>query len=169
MWRGGAVARVLLLRRASFAPPPPLQQQIQHQFLQSSTARSSALPFTRWIQTNAALRSHGGGGGAGGQLDEFGIATGAEREELEAKREGKKRFDLDPPRGSFGTHDAPAIVESHYDVRIVGCSGGVGEEEHDVTWFHLEKGKTYECSVCSQVFQLKVIGVGGQPGADEHH
>jgi hypothetical protein len=61
-----------------------------------------------------------------GQLDEFGIATGAEREELEAKREGKKRFDLDPPRGPFGTHDAPAIVESHYDVRIVGCSGGVG-------------------------------------------
>jgi hypothetical protein len=39
-----------------------------------------------------------------GQLDEFGIATGAEREELEAKREGKKRFDLDPPRGPFGTH-----------------------------------------------------------------
>jgi hypothetical protein len=39
-----------------------------------------------------------------GQLDEFGIATGAEREELEAKREGKKRFDLDPPHGSFGTH-----------------------------------------------------------------
>jgi len=145
-----------------------VQQQIQQQFLQSSTARSSALPFTRWIQTNAALRSHGGGG-AGGQLDEFGIATGAEREELEAKREGKKRFDLDPPRGPFGTHDAPAIVESHYDVRIVGCSGGVGEEEHDVTWFHLEKGKTYECPVCSQVFQLKVTGVGGQPGADEHH
>jgi hypothetical protein len=46
-----------------------VQQQIQHQFLQSSTARSSALPFTRWIQTNAALRSHGGGGGgAGGAL-----------------------------------------------------------------------------------------------------
>jgi hypothetical protein len=45
-----------------------VQQQIQYQFLQSSTARSSALPFTRWIQTNAALRSHGGGGGAGGAL-----------------------------------------------------------------------------------------------------
>jgi hypothetical protein len=43
-----------------------VQQQIQQQFLQSSTARSSALPFTRWIQTNAALRSHGGG--AGGAL-----------------------------------------------------------------------------------------------------
>jgi hypothetical protein len=214
--------------------------------------------------------------------------------------QGKKRFDLDPPRGPFGTHvrcwslwlrgwsvkllsckarptisysvcdlycrfffstlpgiiiltarhllclkslcfcsvfhcslivqDAPAIVESHYDVRIVGCSGGVGgkhlglilhakfelqwdnlvgivyehdvhirelleiwhgdslltettdaldwrwhcstlknyclrkttwnwsgwyaEDEHDVTWFHLEKGKLYECPVCTQVFQV---------------
>jgi hypothetical protein len=27
---------------------------------------------------------------------------------------------------SFIVQDAPAIVESHYDVRIVGCSGGVG-------------------------------------------
>ncbi len=27
---------------------------------------------------------------------------------------------------SFNVQDAPAIVESHYDVRIVGCSGGVG-------------------------------------------
>jgi hypothetical protein len=45
-----------------------VQQQIQHQFLRSSTARSAALPFTRWIQTNSALRSHGGGGSAGGAL-----------------------------------------------------------------------------------------------------
>jgi len=104
-----------------------------------------------------------------GQLDEFGIATGAEREELEYQRQGKKRFDLDPPRGPFGTKEAPAIVESQYDVRIVGCSGGIGEDEHDVTWFHLEKDKTWECPVCTQVFQLKVIGVGGQPGHDEHH
>jgi len=155
MWRGTA-ARILLRACA-----PSMQQTPQ--LLQSPPARPFA-PVVRWIQTKAALRAHGGG-----QLEEFGIATGAEREELEAKREGKKRFDLDPPRGPFGTHDAPAIVESHYDVRIVGCSGGVGEDEHDVTWFHLEKGKPYECPVCSQVFQLKVTGVGGQPGHDEHH
>jgi cytochrome c oxidase subunit 5b len=155
MWRGTA-ARILLRACA-----PSMQQTPQ--LLQSPPARPIA-SVVRWIQTTAALRAHGGG-----QLDEFGIATGAEREELEAKREGKKRFDLDPPRGPFGTQDAPAIVESHYDVRIVGCSGGVGEDEHDVTWFHLEKGKPYECPVCSQVFQLKVTGVGGQPGHDEHH
>ncbi|KAH8948026.1 hypothetical protein BDL97_11G074900 [Sphagnum fallax] len=168
MWRGTAAARLLLRACAS---SPVLQQHTQQLLppLQSACRPAILLPVTRWIQTKAALRSHGGGGGGGGQLDEFGIATGAEREELEAKREGKKRFDLDPPRGPFGTHDAPAIVESHYDVRIVGCSGGVGEDEHDVTWFHLEKGKPYECPVCSQVFQLKVTGVGGQPGHDEHH
>ncbi|CAK9224237.1 unnamed protein product [Sphagnum troendelagicum] len=145
MWRGTA-ARILLRACA-----PSMQQTPQ--LLQSPPARPIASFSTDWL----------------GQLDEFGIATGAEREELEAKREGKKRFDLDPPRGPFGTQDAPAIVESHYDVRIVGCSGGVGEDEHDVTWFHLEKGKPYECPVCSQVFQLKVTGVGGQPGHDEHH
>ncbi|KAK3164758.1 hypothetical protein QOZ80_1AG0024210 [Eleusine coracana subsp. coracana] len=31
------------------------------------------------------------------------IATGLEREELEAELQGKKRFDMDPPVGPFGT------------------------------------------------------------------
>jgi hypothetical protein len=33
-----------------------------------------------------------------------------------------------PTRGPFGTHDAPAAIveELHSDVRIVGCSGGIG-------------------------------------------
>ncbi|KAG0557650.1 hypothetical protein KC19_11G146500 [Ceratodon purpureus] len=125
---------------------------------------ASAVASRRWFNAsafNAAAHA--------GQLDEFGIATGAEREELEYQREGKRRFDLEPPRGPFGTKEAPAIVESHYDERIVGCSGGVGEDEHDVTWFNLEKGQTFECPVCTQVFELKVIGVGGKPGHDEHH
>jgi hypothetical protein len=90
MWRGTAVR--ILLRACA----PSMQQTPQ--LLQSPPAPPIA-PVVRWIQTKAALRAHGGG-----QLDEFGIATGAEREELEAKREGKKRFDLDPPRGPFGTH-----------------------------------------------------------------
>ncbi|KAG0557651.1 hypothetical protein KC19_11G146500 [Ceratodon purpureus] len=82
---------------------------------------ASAVASRRWFNAsafNAAAHA--------GQLDEFGIATGAEREELEYQREGKRRFDLEPPRGPFGTKEAPAIVESHYDERIVGCSGGVG-------------------------------------------
>ncbi|KAL3675455.1 hypothetical protein R1sor_025403 [Riccia sorocarpa] len=98
---------------------------------------------------------------------DFGIATGMELEELEAQKKGLKRFDLDPPRGPFGTKDEPAIVESAFDERIVGCSGGVGDDEHDVVWFKLKKDENYECPVCTQVFQLKVVGEGGLPGA--HH
>ncbi|XP_077211254.1 cytochrome c oxidase subunit 5b-2, mitochondrial-like [Tasmannia lanceolata] len=99
------------------------------------------------------------------------IATGHEREELEAELEGGKRFDMDAPVGPFGTKEAPAIVKSFYDKRIVGCPGGEGEDEHDVVWFWLEKGKPHECPVCSQYFMLEVIGEGGPPDGhgDDHH
>ncbi|XP_020598095.1 putative cytochrome c oxidase subunit 5b-like [Phalaenopsis equestris] len=101
------------------------------------------------------------------------IATGLEREELEAELEGKKRFDMDAPVGPFGTKEAPAVIQSYYDKRIVGCPGGEGEDEHDVVWFWLEKGKPHECPVCSQYFVLEVIGPGGPPDGhgddDEHH
>ncbi|MCO5587278.1 hypothetical protein L7F22_041225 [Adiantum nelumboides] len=36
---------------------------------------------------------------------EFGIATGFELQELLAEKEGKKLFDLEPPRGPFGTKE----------------------------------------------------------------
>ncbi|URE21589.1 hypothetical protein MUK42_11210 [Musa troglodytarum] len=100
------------------------------------------------------------------------IATGLEREELEAELEGKKRFDMDAPVGPFGTKEAPAVIQSYYDKRIVGCPGGEGEDEHDVVWFWLEKGKPHECPVCSQYFVLEVIGEGGPPdghGDEDDH
>ncbi|CAD6237879.1 unnamed protein product [Miscanthus lutarioriparius] len=102
------------------------------------------------------------------------IATGLEREELEAELQGKKRFDMDPPVGPFGTKEAPAVIESYYNKRIVGCPGGEGEDEHDVVWFWLKKDEPHECPVCSQHFVLKVIGDGGDPdGHDDedggHH
>ncbi|KAF3780670.1 Cytochrome c oxidase subunit 5b-2 [Nymphaea thermarum] len=99
------------------------------------------------------------------------IATGHEREELEAELEGKKRFDMDAPTAPFGTKDAPAIVQSYYSKRVVGCPGGEEEDEHDVVWFWLEKDKPMECPVCSQYFELEVIGEGGPPdghGDDDH-
>ncbi|KAJ6808467.1 putative cytochrome c oxidase subunit 5b-like [Iris pallida] len=79
---------------------------------------------------------------------------------------------MDAPEGPFGTKEAPAVIQSYYDKRIVGCPGGEGEDEHDVVWFWLEKGKPHECPVCSQYFALEVIGEGGPPdghGDDHHH
>ncbi|XP_078169914.1 cytochrome c oxidase subunit 5b-1, mitochondrial-like [Carex rostrata] len=91
------------------------------------------------------------------------IATGLEREEIEAGLQGWKRFDVEAPSGPFGTKEGPAIIQSHYNKRLVGCPGGEGEDEHDVCWFWLEKGKPHECSVCTQYFMLDVIGNGGDP------
>ncbi|KAF9685259.1 hypothetical protein SADUNF_Sadunf03G0036100 [Salix dunnii] len=83
------------------------------------------------------------------------IATGHEREELEAELEGRKILDIDYPEGPFGTKVEPAVIKSYYDKRIVGCPGGEGEDEHDVVWFWLEKGKPHECPVCTQQFVLQ--------------
>ncbi|KAF7843288.1 cytochrome c oxidase subunit 5b-1, mitochondrial-like [Senna tora] len=101
------------------------------------------------------------------------IATGHEREEIEAELEGKKLLDINYPEGPFGTKEAPAVIKSYYDKRIVGCPGGEGEDEHDVVWFWLEKDKPHECPVCSQYFVLEVVGPGGPPDGhgddDDHH
>ncbi|KAM7480380.1 hypothetical protein LguiA_028593 [Lonicera macranthoides] len=102
------------------------------------------------------------------------IATGHEREELEAELQGRDILDINFPAGPFGTKEEPAVIKSYYDKRIVGCPGGEGEDEHDVVWFWLEKGKPHECPVCSQYFTLEVVGPGGPPDGhgdedDDHH
>ncbi|KAL1564981.1 cytochrome c oxidase subunit 5b-1, mitochondrial-like [Salvia divinorum] len=83
------------------------------------------------------------------------IATGHEREELEA--ELQDILEINHPWGPFGTKESPAVIKSYYDKRIVGCPGGEGEDEHDVVWFWLEKGIPHECPVCSQYFTLEVV------------
>ncbi|XP_075512605.1 cytochrome c oxidase subunit 5b-1, mitochondrial-like [Primulina tabacum] len=76
------------------------------------------------------------------------IATVHEREELQAAITGKDVLEINYPSGPFGTKEEPAVVKFYYDKRIVGCPGVEGEDEHDVVWFWLEKGKPHECSVC---------------------
>ncbi|GAU22318.1 hypothetical protein TSUD_261180 [Trifolium subterraneum] len=100
------------------------------------------------------------------------IATGHEREEIQADLEGRNILEIDHPEGPFGVKEAPAVIKSYYDKRIVGCPGGAGEDEHDVVWFWLEKDKPHECPVCAQYFVLEVVGPGGSPyghGDDHHH
>jgi len=140
---------------------PLAQQNFGHQREQQQL---SPLRWTSLFSTAASPTASGSGKVIPA---EYGHVTGLEREEIEAQLEGKSRFETAPPRGPFGTAEAPAIVESQFDERIVGCSGGYAEEEHDVLWFKLKKDSRHECHVCGQVFELKVVGEGGLPGA--HH
>ncbi|KAI7727406.1 hypothetical protein M8C21_009512 [Ambrosia artemisiifolia] len=118
------------------------------------------------------LSRHYSGNVAANVEDVMPIATGHEREELEAELQGRDILDINFPEGPFGTKEAPAVVKSYYDQRIVGCPGAEGEDEHDVVWFWLKKGEPHECPVCSQYFTLEVVGPGGLPDGldeDEHH
>ncbi|KAK1282826.1 hypothetical protein QJS10_CPB22g01082 [Acorus calamus] len=132
---------------------------------------ASSLHSAAAFRGSAALFSDADGASSVGKKkleDVMPIATGFEREEIEAELEGKKRFDMDAPVGPFGTKEAPAVIKSIYDRRIVGCPGGEGEDEHDVVWFLLEKDRPHECPVCSQYFVLEVVGEGG-PRPEEGH
>ncbi|KAD2393935.1 hypothetical protein E3N88_40912 [Mikania micrantha] len=126
------------------------------------TLRPSATIVTRYYSGNVTKKVE----------DVMPIATGHEREELEAELQGRDILDINFPEGPFGTKEAPAVVKSYYDQRIVGCPGAEGEDEHDVVWFWLKKGEPHECPVCSQYFVLEVVGPGGLPDGldeDEHH
>ncbi|RZC92010.1 hypothetical protein C5167_027899 [Papaver somniferum] len=162
----------------------------------SSTSSSSTTTVPPFQKTTPLFSQHSDTILSKGKTveDVMPIATGHEREEIEAALQGKNLLEMDYPEGPFGTKDAPAIVKSTYDKRIVGCPGGEGvrnfdlsynlminqsnyfktpaEDEHDVVWFWLEKGKPHECSVCTQYFELQVVGPGGSPdghGDDDHH
>ncbi|KAI9106546.1 hypothetical protein K1719_022074 [Acacia pycnantha] len=72
----------------------------------------------------------------------------------------KARPSCSPFNATTSIQEAPAVIKSYYDKRIVGCLGSEGEDEHNVVWFWLEKGKPHECPVCSQYVVLLCEGKG---------
>eukprot|EP00298_Acanthocystis_sp_HF-20_P019808 c24252_g1_i1.p1 GENE.c24252_g1_i1~~c24252_g1_i1.p1 ORF type:complete len:131 (-),score=49.15 c24252_g1_i1:81-473(-) len=81
-------------------------------------------------------------------------ATGMERAELEAEMRGETLFDRRGLVGPFGTREKPVIVPSYNSFRPVGCTGGLGDNEHELLWFNLFEGHTHICPECGQFFKL---------------
>ncbi|XP_030969451.1 cytochrome c oxidase subunit 5b-1, mitochondrial-like [Quercus lobata] len=167
MWRRLLSSNLKTLAAAATAAAPTRSTSIHTGSLISPSASASLFNLRHFTTDSAdgAVKKR--------VEDVMPIATGHEREELEAELQGKRVLDIDYPVGPFGTKEEPAIIKSYYDKRIVGCPGGEGEDEHDVVWFWLEKGKPHECPVCTQYFELEVVGPGGPPDGhgddDDHH
>lgn len=81
----------------------------------------------------------------------FDQGTGLERAEIENPEIFKHNEVL---RGPFGTVDNPVKIPSHYDSRIVGCTGRPAPEDHDIVWLVAKKGEKSCCSACNQYFEL---------------
>jgi len=54
--------------------------------------------------------------------------------------------------GPFGTVENPVLIPSLTDDRIVGCTGGTGDEEHLPLWFRCREGFLYRCGECDQIY-----------------
>ncbi|KAK6457700.1 cytochrome c oxidase polypeptide IV mitochondrial precursor [Scheffersomyces xylosifermentans] len=92
-------------------------------------------------------------------------ATGLERLEILAKREGVDVFDLENPitEGS-GTIEDPYLVPTYLGFRYVGCKGKDGED-HKPYWMKVEEGKLARCWQCGTVLKTKYLG---EPGHAHH-
>eukprot|EP00386_Alphamonas_edax_P007485 GDKI01024922.1.p1 GENE.GDKI01024922.1~~GDKI01024922.1.p1 ORF type:complete len:293 (+),score=89.97 GDKI01024922.1:66-944(+) len=59
-----------------------------------------------------------------------------------------------PFLGPFGTVENPVLCPSLNNMRVVGCTGGTGDNEHVPLWFNCREGFLYRCGECDQVFML---------------
>ena len=57
-----------------------------------------------------------------------------------------------PMIGPFGTIENPVLIPSVTTERIVGCTGGTGDDEHMILFFRCQEGFLYRCGECDQVF-----------------
>ncbi|KAJ7003184.1 hypothetical protein NC653_008431 [Populus alba x Populus x berolinensis] len=149
MWRRLASSHLKTLATASAAASTSASTSVRStQFLLLNRSPSASV-FIRYLSAGSvdgAVKKR--------VEDVMPIATGHEREELEAELEGKKLLDIDFPEGPFGTkvnnknlmaygslvwfsslkesglvqfiEEEPSVIKSYYDKRIVGCPGGEG-------------------------------------------
>merc|ERR1719408_654463 len=63
-----------------------------------------------------------------------------------------------PMVGPFGTVENPVLVPAIGTERIVGCTGGTGDDEHVPLFFRCREGFLYRCGECDQIFMhVRVI------------
>jgi cytochrome c oxidase subunit 5b len=57
-----------------------------------------------------------------------------------------------PMIGPFGTIENPVLIPSITTERVVGCTGGTGDDEHMILFFRCQEGFLDRCGECDQVF-----------------
>ncbi|KAI9291274.1 COX5B-domain-containing protein [Neoconidiobolus thromboides FSU 785] len=85
-------------------------------------------------------------------------AAGLARIELLSEIEGREFFDLRPIEMThLGTKKNPIVVESHDNIRYVGCTG-YPVDSHDTIWLTLEEQHEFDrCPECGSVYKLKTV------------
>ncbi|XP_065027011.1 cytochrome c oxidase subunit 5b-2, mitochondrial-like [Musa acuminata AAA Group] len=91
MWRRVCVAP----RRSALAKPHPSAADLRGRALSPFPPSPKPAVFFSSVSGDGSLKKR--------VEDVMPIATGLEREEIQAELEGKKRFDMDAPVGPFGT------------------------------------------------------------------
>ena len=92
-------------------------------------------------------------------VTDFEHSTGLYRSELEGLAKGKDIFDhYDFTRAPKGTKDAPCVVESEMDYRVVGVTDP--DDDSIVIWGRLEQGKG-PMLIGDEWFVHKRVGGGG--------